>query len=194
MFTFSTLGVSGCSRMSISTGEMLLTSLKYESQFDSSISRSTIYNSFLEYTWIQGGGLPLPSPTIVNLGTLTTGLNCRRILPPSNISEEIIAVDYPSSLSYTVNNPSWLTGFPVVPGSHKGSITLTDHRDNSGHDYVKIVWTVDFIPLGWLSKVAASFLTKVLSFSRFIRNLVSLVNTKYSHIKNTNNRNTCSSK
>ena len=182
MFTFSTLGVSGCSRMSFSTGEMLLTSLKYESQFDSSISRSTIYNSFLEYTWIQGGGLPLPSPTIVNLGTLTTGLNCRRILPPSNISEEIIAVDYPSSLSYTVNNPSWLTGFPVVSGSHKGSITLTDHRDNSGHDYVKIVWTVDFIPLGWLSKVAASFLTNAV-IPRFIRNLVSLVNTNNHNIK-----------
>lgn len=120
----------------------------YQGTLPPGMSMNEAYDEWLQYTWIDGGGLSLgPPPIIRERGDLVTGKGLLREIPLVGIQENILTADRPSALTYRVMNPG-LTTFQVY--WHLGSVKWTKGATDA--DGVQVEWAISVVPwfgFGW---------------------------------------------
>jgi hypothetical protein len=120
----------------------------YSGTLPPGVSMNEAYDEWLQYTWIEGGGLSLgPPPIIRELGDTVTGEGLLREIPPIGMQEKILTADRPSAVTYRVMNPGWTT-FQVY--WHLGSVKWT--KDAMDAESIQVEWTVSVVPwfgFGW---------------------------------------------
>lgn len=98
------------------------------------------YNTFVDYVWRKGGGLPLPPPIVLIDGG-EYGVGFTRLIVPPFLMEQITSGTYPSELVYRVTNPGYLT-YPV--SAHEGRIIF---EPAEGRTITIVKWNVKATPL-----------------------------------------------
>lgn len=92
--------------------------------------------TFFEFVWKQGGGLPLPLPPL----PLDSNGYDRLLIPPF-LREKVLSIG-DDSIVYSVRNPSFFTFYPVH--SHIGRVRFVQDEDDDGS--VFMVWEVAIRP------------------------------------------------
>lgn len=112
------------------------------------ISLNKAYDEWLQYTWIDGGGLSVGKPPIIReRGDLVTGQGLLREIPPIGIQEKILAAERPSAVTYRVVNPGWTT---YQVHWHKGSVKWTKGATDA--EGIVVEWSISVVPwfgFGW---------------------------------------------
>lgn len=109
------------------------------------VTMTEAYDEWLQFTWIDGGGLSLGKPPIIReRGDAVTGEGLLREIPPIGIQEKIVAVNRPSDVTYRVINPGWTT---YQVHWHQGSVKWTE-----GDTGILVEWSISVVPwlgFGW---------------------------------------------
>jgi len=106
-------------------------------------SASKALQEWIEFVWNEGGGLPVPTPILLNEGNARGEGRTRMIVPPF-LKERIVSVDAKDfSVTYTVDNPGLFT---YQVHSHRGRVRFHDIAEGK----VSMVWEVEVRPFrGW---------------------------------------------
>lgn len=104
--------------------------------------------AWLEYAWAEGGGLPA---VVVPLRRDADGRVVERLLAPSAVREELVAVDrLACTATYAVCNPGLLT-CPV--SQHRATVGFERNDERE----LEMRWRVELTPLaGWDAAVRAA--------------------------------------
>lgn len=107
------------------------------------VSIDVAYDTWVEYVWIRGAGLPIPSPIIVSQGG-SDGLGLERMMAPPFLRERIVETSKPFGLRYKVMNPGYFT-YQVK--DHEGAVRFSAQGESS----TMVTWEVRGDPLAGCS-------------------------------------------
>lgn len=117
-------------------------------------------DTFLDYTWRQGGDFQGPPPTIISDGG-ANGELITRVVQPVGLVERICSVvrHSPShaTVEYKIDNPGFFTLFPVA--LHAGVVEFRDE----GSGATCLTWTVKCLPLPGCAFYVESLIRFVIS-------------------------------
>jgi hypothetical protein len=147
------------------------------------VTVDAVVNAWLDFVWIQGGGLPLPFPPMQlppksssGNGTERAELSLshrslRRIIVPPGLSESILSTthhpgDKQGMIRYQVDNPGILT-YPVH--THEGLVHFSETTmalEGRDEPSVQLDWFVEIRPfrqMAWFAEAFTESVVKTLS-------------------------------
>ncbi len=138
-------------------GKRIMTKV-YRGTLPPGVSLNDAYDQWLQYVWIEGGGLSITKPPIVleQATDPASGQGLLREIPPTGIQEKIVAADRTAGVvKYKVMNPGAKT-YQVY--WHEGTVQWT--KGATPQDGLGVEWTVAIVPWfgwGWFVGLMAKF-------------------------------------